>query len=103
MTSPADRAAPVAPTTHPPDRRSALWLLLQATTPLVYNVMFRVVVYGEDNVPATGGAILAANHQSFLDPALVGFPLRRPVSFMAKSELFENKYFGWLIRNLHAF
>jgi 1-acyl-sn-glycerol-3-phosphate acyltransferase len=46
---------------------------------------------------------LVANHQSYLDPVLVAVRLKRPVSFLAKSELFENPYFGWFIRMLHAF
>jgi 1-acyl-sn-glycerol-3-phosphate acyltransferase len=83
--------------------RSPLWLVLQHAALGMYHTLFDLEVYGVDNVPATGGAILAANHQSYLDPPAVAGPLTRPVSFMAKSELFENPYFGWLIRNLHAF
>jgi 1-acyl-sn-glycerol-3-phosphate acyltransferase len=64
---------------------------------------FDLRTYGKENVPCDGGALLIANHQSYLDPILVAVHLKRPVSFFAKSELFENKYFGWLIRNLHAF
>jgi 1-acyl-sn-glycerol-3-phosphate acyltransferase len=47
--------------------------------------------------------LLVANHQSYLDPVLVAVHLDRPVSFLAKSELFENPYFAWFIRSLHAF
>ncbi len=46
---------------------------------------------------------MLANHQSVLDPVLLGVHVHRPFSFLAKSELFENRYFGWLIRNLNAF
>lgn len=84
-------------------QRSPLWLILQAFARTGYATLFDLQVYGVDNVPAGGGAILAANHQSYLDPVAVAAPLTRPVSFMAKSELFENPYFGWLIRQLHAF
>jgi len=60
-------------------------------------------VYGVEHVPLSGGMLLASNHQSYLDPVLLGVQLPRPLSFFAKSELFENRYFGWLIRNLNAF
>ena len=60
-------------------------------------------VRGVEHVPMRGGVIIASNHQSNLDPVLLGVRLRRPLSFLAKSELFENPYFGWLIRNLNAF
>ncbi len=31
-------------------------------------ILFRWEIYGLDNIPPTGGAVLAANHASFLDP-----------------------------------
>lgn len=104
-TPPARSPEPKALATIPsdPTRRSKTWLFFQTITWFVYKLLFRYEAYGIHNVPATGGAILAANHESYLDPPLVGVPLKRPVAFMAKSELFENKYFGFLIRNLHAF
>jgi 1-acyl-sn-glycerol-3-phosphate acyltransferase len=86
-----------------PNRRSPLWLTLQPIARALFSTVFDWRVYGLENIPPTGPAILAANHQSFLDPPVVAAPLSRPVSFMAKSELFENPLFGKLIRNLHAF
>lgn len=67
------------------------------------SVAFDLKVYGKHHIPRAGGVLIAANHQSYLDPILVGSQLPRALSFMAKSELFENRYFGWLIRNLNAF
>lgn len=86
-----------------PLRRTALYYCCQKVTRAAFATLFDATYYGVENVPASGGAIIAANHQSFLDPPLIGTPLDRPVSYMAKSELFENPYFGWFIRNLHAF
>lgn len=86
-----------------PLRRSLLWRTLQPLAKLGFATMFDLRAYGVENVPAMGGAVLAANHQSFLDPPIIAAPLTRPVSFMAKSELFTNPYFGLLIRNLHAY
>ena len=50
-----------------------------------------------------GGFILASNHQSYLDPILLGITLRRPLSFMARESLFKNPLFGRLIRSTRAF
>jgi 1-acyl-sn-glycerol-3-phosphate acyltransferase len=83
--------------------RSLLWRSLQLVARIGTTALFDLKVYGIENVPATGGVLLAANHQSYLDPILVAVRLRRPVSFMAKSELFENPWLGWLIRSLHAY
>ena len=50
-----------------------------------------------------GGFVLASNHQSYLDPILLGGSLRRPISFMARDTLFKNPLFGGVIRRVHAF
>jgi 1-acyl-sn-glycerol-3-phosphate acyltransferase len=66
--------------------------------------VFDLKVFGTRNVPSRGGVLLLANHQSYLDPVLIGVRLQRPLSFLAKSELFEqHSAFSWLIRNLNAF
>jgi 1-acyl-sn-glycerol-3-phosphate acyltransferase len=65
--------------------------------------MFDLKVYGVEHVPPRGGVLIASNHQSYLDPVLMGVKLPRPLSYMGKSELFENRFFSWLIRNLNAF
>jgi 1-acyl-sn-glycerol-3-phosphate acyltransferase len=49
---------------------------------------FRLRVEGAGHLPASGAAILAANHRSNVDPVVLGSALRRPVSYMAKEELF---------------
>jgi 1-acyl-sn-glycerol-3-phosphate acyltransferase len=51
-----------------------------------------------------GGAVLAMNHISYLDFALIGtaaLPMKRYVRFMAKKELFDNKVAGPLLRGMH--
>src|SRR5580704_7336553 len=83
--------------------RSAAWRCLQVFSRITATLLFDFKVYGTENIPKTGGALLLANHQSYLDPVLVAVKLRRPVSYMAKSELFENPALAWLIRTLHAF
>lgn len=83
--------------------RSLLWKLLKSFCRIVTSCLFDLKVYGRQHVPRHGGALLVANHQSYLDPIVVAVQLDRPVSFLAKSELFENLYFGGLIRSLHAF
>ena len=83
--------------------RSLVWKSLQIIARVGTTLLFDLKTYGTENVPKTGGVLLVANHQSFLDPVLVAVHLRRPVSFLAKSELFENSYFSGFIRMLHAF
>jgi 1-acyl-sn-glycerol-3-phosphate acyltransferase len=81
----------------------ALWKLAQTIVRVGSTVMFDLKVYGRDNVPDEGGALMISNHQSYLDPAALGAQLRRPMSYLAKSDLWKNKAFGWLISHLYAF
>jgi 1-acyl-sn-glycerol-3-phosphate acyltransferase len=58
-------------------------------------------VHGAENVPKDGGCVIASNHVSFLDPALIGAAVRhRPVRFMARDTLFRNPLFGRFLRNI---
>lgn len=60
-------------------------------------------VEGAKNLPARGAVILAANHLSYADPILVAVAVKRPVHFMAKAELFNNKLLGALLNLVYAF
>ncbi|MBE0475751.1 MAG: 1-acyl-sn-glycerol-3-phosphate acyltransferase [Coriobacteriia bacterium] len=77
----------------------ACWFLAQA----LLRPFFRIRWVGQGNVPRAGGVILAGNHVSYLDPIVIPAGLWRPVSFMAKAELFAIPVLGWLLRALHSF
>lgn len=55
---------------------------------LSYHFIYRLEVYGRENVPKTNDYIAVGNHMSTLDPPLVANILPNPVAFMAKKELF---------------
>jgi 1-acyl-sn-glycerol-3-phosphate acyltransferase len=64
----------------------------------------RFHVTGEEHVPERGGAVVAMNHVSYLDFALVGYafrPKKRVVRFMAKKEVFDHRVSGPLMRGMH--
>jgi 1-acyl-sn-glycerol-3-phosphate acyltransferase len=63
---------------------------------------FSLRTEGMRHVPPTGPALLIANHQSYLDPDLVGLAARRHLCYLARKTLFRNRAFGWLIRTLRA-
>ena len=42
-----------------------------------------------ENVPTSGGLIIAANHQTYIDPFWIGTEVRRPVRFLAWDEAFK--------------
>jgi 1-acyl-sn-glycerol-3-phosphate acyltransferase len=69
----------------------------------IFKSLCRVKVSGLSNIPREGGFILASNHMSYLDPILLGVSCPRVLHFMAKEELFRNRIFGWILREVNAF
>lgn len=57
---------------------------------------------GIENIPKRGGVILAANHESFLDPVAASIASPRQVYFLAREELFQVRFLSWIIKNLNA-
>jgi 1-acyl-sn-glycerol-3-phosphate acyltransferase len=78
--------------------RSIPWRIAQAIAGGLATLLFSLKVEGRENVPARGGALIVANHQSYLDPVLMAVRLDRPLNYMAKSELFEGRVGGWMLR-----
>ena len=64
----------------------------------------RFDIVGAENIPLSGGALLAINHTSFLDFALAGVPAnrrgKRLVRFMAKDSIFKHPVAGPLMRGM---
>ena len=69
----------------------------------IFKLFYRFKTINADNIPSEGGVIIASNHISNSDPPLLGLSAKRRMYFMAKVELFKNKFFGALIRALGAF
>lgn len=65
--------------------------------------VWRFKVYGADRVPRDGPLIVACNHASYMDPVALGVACPRPLSYMAKAELFRIPVLGPLIRAVHAY
>ncbi|NJO43632.1 MAG: 1-acyl-sn-glycerol-3-phosphate acyltransferase [Cyanobacteria bacterium CRU_2_1] len=69
----------------------------------MFHTYFRGRIYGAENVPQTGGLIVVANHASDFDPPIISNCVRRPVSYMAKEELFKIPVFSRAIRLYGAY
>lgn len=68
-----------------------------------FKLVYRLEVYGKENIPDDNNFIVAANHLSTLDPPLVCGVMNKPVAYMAKKELFENPFLCWWLNWLGAF
>ena len=79
------------------------WLARAVLQPF-FHVWLRLSRIGREHIPATGPAILASNHRSFLDPFVIAVMARRPIYFVAKKELFRiHPVVSWLLSSLGAF
>ena len=75
----------------------------KAAVGILYRMLWRVRTEGLENVPREGGVIIAGNHVNGNDPLFVGITAPRPVSFMAKEEIFGVPGVGFLARGVGAF
>lgn len=70
---------------------------------LIFRVCYRMRADGYERVPAEGPALIAANHQSYIDPPAIGCVVRhRQLDFVARGGLFRFKPFAWLITQLNS-
>ena len=52
-------------------------------------VFFKIEFYGLENVPSDGGLIIAANHQTYIDPFWISVPIKRPTRYLAWNSAFR--------------
>ena len=86
-----------------PERATAIYGGMRVFVRSVLRAGFGFQAFRTDRVPETGGLLMLSNHQSFLDPPILGCKLRRPMASLGKSELFGWAPFAWTIRQLNAF
>jgi 1-acyl-sn-glycerol-3-phosphate acyltransferase len=82
-----------------------LYLVLRAIFVPAFLIWFRLERLGREHARVEGGLIVASNHRSFLDPFVLGttLPWRRPMHYVAKVELFEPAWQGWILSRLGAY
>jgi 1-acyl-sn-glycerol-3-phosphate acyltransferase len=83
-----------------------LYLVVRAMLVPAFLVWLRLSRTGREHLRGIkGGLIVASNHRSFLDPFVIGvtLPWRRPMQYLAKVELFERRWQGWILSRVGAF
>jgi 1-acyl-sn-glycerol-3-phosphate acyltransferase len=71
-------------------------------TKLLARIFFRLRVVHQERMISHGPVILASNHQSFLDPPLVGSVSDRAVYFLARRTLLDGWFLGWILPKLNV-
>ncbi len=85
-----------------PRHRNWVWRTIQIVLQLLFSVFLRYRAYGHRELEQYSGMLFLVNHQSFLDPLLVGLPLSRPVCFLARDSLFRVPVVGWVLRSTYV-
>ncbi|MBC8387872.1 MAG: 1-acyl-sn-glycerol-3-phosphate acyltransferase [Actinobacteria bacterium] len=80
-----------------------LFKLMQFILRVIFNLLYRVEKIDLHKVPRNGKFIICSNHISYLDPVVIGAYIPRCVYFMAKKELYNNKFLSSLVTFLNAF
>jgi 1-acyl-sn-glycerol-3-phosphate acyltransferase len=73
-----------------------------AATMAFFTLGFSLRTFGMQHMPMRGPVLVVANHQSFLDPPLVGVAARREMVYLARKTLFRNRFFGAFIGAYNA-
>lgn len=80
-----------------------LYKIGRAIFTVYFGLFNKISVKGEKSIPESGGLIICANHIHWLDPVLLAVCVKRQICYMAKAELFKNKFFYFIMKNLNAF
>ncbi len=79
------------------------WLMKYVLLGPLLRLMYRPKAVGLENIPADGAAVLAANHQSFLDDLLLPLVVpKRKVVFLAKADYFDKWYLRWFFKGANV-
>lgn len=84
-------------------KQHKLYKVAKPLSKAVVNLLYDFRSYGTENIPQSGGFLLAANHISLMDAIIITSASSRDLFFMAKSELFKNPLFSKVLENLGAF
>jgi 1-acyl-sn-glycerol-3-phosphate acyltransferase len=74
----------------------------EAISKVLAKSLFGFRVYGRENMLEEGGAILAMNHESYLDPPLAGIASRRQIYYLARKTLLQWPILGPLFPKLNV-
>lgn len=79
-----------------------VWRFFKVLLTPFFTLWVRTHAMGEENIDNTRGGLLLLNHQSYLDPMVAGFRLKRPISYLARDGLFKIPFVGWVLRNTYV-
>lgn len=82
---------------------SVFYAIAKFVTNLMIHFLYKMEYEGMENIPSGGGYMVCSNHRTNMDPIFIAQKLKTQLFFMAKQELFQNKFVGLVIKGLGAF
>ena len=79
------------------------YYVVRAFCLLLLKIFWQMKVEGFENIPKKGAVIIASNHVSYLDPAVLVASLNRKIYFITKKEVFKNTFVSFILKKLNAF
>jgi 1-acyl-sn-glycerol-3-phosphate acyltransferase len=93
---------------RPPDEPEAFvvpdWAmeLLRVALRTLFRLFWRMRYIGTEHIARTGALVIAANHQTYIDPFWLSVPIKRPIRYLAWDESFSWPVVGRVMRWLGA-
>jgi len=78
-----------------------IYWIFHTLSRVVGRLVFRHHTLHRELIPESGGALIVANHVSYLDPSMVGASFRRPIYYLARKSLFKG-FLGWLLPRIQV-
>ncbi|MGB6608034.1 MAG: lysophospholipid acyltransferase family protein, partial [Atribacterota bacterium] len=79
-----------------------LYIIAQIKFLIIFKLLFRLKVTGQENIPQDGPFIIVANHSSLLDPVILGISIKPKIIFVAAAYLFKIGWLSYLLRKANS-
>lgn len=79
-----------------------LYLIAKCIGWIIFKLIFRLKVTGQEEIPEDSPFIIVANHSSLLDPVILGISIRPKVIFVAAAYLFKIGWLGYMLRKFNS-
>lgn len=82
------------------ERKERLCRVIKDFSRAAFSLYYRLEIEGEEYLPRENAFILLPKHQCWQDIPIIGIAAPRPLYYIAKHELFKNRFSGWFLKSL---
>ncbi len=82
------------------ERKERLCRVIRAFSRVSFSLFYRLEIEGDESLPREKAFILLPKHQCWQDIPIIGLATPRPLYYIAKHELFKNRFAAWFLKSL---